>query len=587
MGVSTNSESVDFTGGMNTVTARHLIAPSEAIALINVDIRNGSLLSMPELKRVIPANGSHFVEFRDRPYYYDSFRANAFMDNNMYWANGKETGKVLWDGRKLPLGIPTPTIPLSLASAGNTPSGTHTGDFKYTYTFYSTDTGVESAPAPLPPYLTVDLEDIVLDGFEPFPVDTEGEPIADTYRLYRIGGYLPTFTLVEQITTLQIPYTDVLDDTEIDGRILYTIRSGPPIPQLNDLVELNGRLFGSVGTKVYYSALGNPDAWYGYDFFTMPDRITGMAKSPGGLIVFGVTFTYLLAGDGPTSFRLKVISNKLGCVARESIAYLRDSVIWLGTTGILSSNGYRITNLTADKIANIDNLKATSACVVNEVYYLHFQPILVPSNSLFPSDTLYPLSSVGTDILESGIVSMDFKRGNLYSYNLYDYSEMSSIGIIRGDVHVITGDGSYVGMDCNQPLSCEDYIKCTRYDLNILGTYDSRQFTELTYASPQFIDGSLATLKQYDKVRINMWGEFTVKVLFSDGTIAVEEKIVNKPPETLIALLNAGDIEYSEDNTVTIGIPNNNNNSYSIAFVIQGKGVVKSIQYSWKNREQP
>lgn len=587
MGVSTNTEVIDFTGGMNTVRAKHLIHRSEARALINVDIRNGSLLSMPQLKHVFPALGSHFVEFRDRPYYYDSFRTNAFMDNNMYWANGKETGKVLWDGRELPLGIPTPTIPLTLTSVGNTPDGTHVGDFKYTYTFYSTDTGVESAPAPLPSYLTVDQDDILLDGFEDLPKDTEGELLADTYRLYRIGGYLPTFTLVEQINVLQLPYTDTLDDTEVDGRLLYTIRSGPPIPKLNDLVELNGRLFGSVDSKVYYSALGNPDAWYEYDFFSMPDRITGMAKSPGGLLVFGVTYTYLLAGSGPTSFRLKVISNKLGCVARESIAYLRDSVLWLGATGIFSSNGYTITNLTADKIANIDHIQPTSACVINDVYYLHFQPILVPSNSLFPSDTLYPLASQGTDVLDTGIISIDFKRGNTYSYNLYDYSTVASLGILRGQVHTITGDRSYRGIDCDIPLGCDDYMKCTSYNLNILGTYDSKQFTQLTYISPQFIDGSLSTLKQYDKIRINMWGDFVFKVIFSDGQVAVEEHIINSPDNLRQELLDSGDIEYSVDNTITVGIPNNNNSSYSIAFLIQGVGVIKSIQYSWKNRELP
>jgi len=445
MGVSTNTEVVDFTGGMNTVKARHLINSSEALALINVDIRNGSLLSMPQLKRVLPSLGSHFVEFRDRPYYYDSFRTNTFMDNNMYWADGVDTGKVLWDGRELPLGIPTPTTELALSSVGNTPAGTHVGDFKYTYTFYSTDTGVESAPAPLPSYLTVDQDDIVIDGFEPFPVDEDSDPVADVYRLYRIGGYLGEFTLVAQIETTEIPYTDSIDDTEIDGRMLYTIRSGAPPAKLNDLVELNGRLFGSVDTKVYYSALGNPDAWYSYDFFTMPDSITAMAKSPGGLLIFGTTFTYLLAGTSPQTFRLKVISNKLGCLARESLAYLRDGVVWLGSTGILTSNGYQIINLTADKIASIDNLKATSAAVSNEVYYLHFQPVLVPSNFLRPSDTLYPLASVGTDLLASGIISMDFKRGDMYSYNLYDYVDAVSIGVLRGDIYVITGDRTYRG----------------------------------------------------------------------------------------------------------------------------------------------
>ena len=168
MGVVTNTEVVDFTGGMNTVKAKHLIHPSESIGLVNVDIRDGSLRSMPDLSRVSIAAGSYFVEFRDRPYFYDSFRSNAFMADNMYWADGKDTGKVLKDGRVLDLGIATPSAPLNISNAGT--GGTHTGDFKYTYTFYSTTTGVESAPAPLPPYLTVDQADIIVDNFDVFPI---------------------------------------------------------------------------------------------------------------------------------------------------------------------------------------------------------------------------------------------------------------------------------------------------------------------------------------------------------------------------------------------------------------------------------
>ena len=166
MGASTNTEAVDFTAGMDTIRAPHLIAPNEARALINVDIRNGSLLSMPSLVNLGSAEQPYFVEFLDSIYYYANFRSNAFMDNNMYWADGVDTGKVLWDGRELPLGIPSPANHAILAPAMITPNGTHTGDFKYTYTFYSTDTGVESAPAPLPPYLTVDKDDIVVSGLE-------------------------------------------------------------------------------------------------------------------------------------------------------------------------------------------------------------------------------------------------------------------------------------------------------------------------------------------------------------------------------------------------------------------------------------
>jgi len=587
MGVSTNTEVIDFTGGMNTVKARHLISPTESLALVNVDIRNGSLRSMPELSRVSIALASHFVEFRDRPYFYEGFRTNAFMADNMYWANGKDTGKVLWDGRAMALGIDTPSVPLTLASVGNSPNGTHSGDFKYTYTFYSTETGVESAPAPLPSYLTVDQDDIVVDNFEPFPIDSEGVPLANRYRLYRIGGYLPMFTLVDTLDDTQTPYVDVLDDTEVDGRMLTTIRAGHPPAGLNDLVELNGRLFGTVGTKVYFSALGNPDAWYNADYFTMPDEIKALAKAPAGLLVLGQNFVYLLAGDGPQNFRMKLISNKLGCMARESIAYLQDNVIWLSTNGICSSNGYQISNLTADKISSIDNIKPTSATLINEVYYMHFMPTLVPDNELYPYERLYPLAAAGVRLLEEGVISMDFKRGNVYSYNLYTHKNTSSIGEYKGKPHAISADIDKIFLPCDEPLVCEDFMECTKYNFNVMSAYANTRLTRLLYISPQFIDGSLSTLKQYDKVRINLWGKFNLKVVFSDGSVVVEEDIDNRHRTLYTSLITTSAIDYSEDSTVIIGIPNNNNLSYSIGFILSGVGVVKSIQYSWKQREIP
>jgi len=219
MGNTINTEVIDFTGGMHSVKAPHMIAKNECRALVNVDIREGSLLSMPNPKLIKQAMASHFVQFDDNLYYYDNFRSNALMNNNLYWANGVSSGKILWDGRELPLGLPTPNHACDL-DAVNDGVGEHKGDFKYTYTFYSTDTGTESAPAPLPPYLNVDRADIRVSGMEALP------PEADRYRIYRIGGYLARFTMVAEIEDTETPYTDELDDTEMDGRLLHTLRAG-------------------------------------------------------------------------------------------------------------------------------------------------------------------------------------------------------------------------------------------------------------------------------------------------------------------------------------------------------------------------
>jgi len=245
MGNSTVSELHDFTGGMNTLVAPHLISKREAVRLVNVDIRLGTLASMPNLDYIEPlTNGVFFFQFNKTTYSYANFRTNVIWDNKWYWSDGNEVGKMLDDGTILPLGLPTPTSKL-VQSPSDT--GPHQGDMKYTYTFWSSETGVESAPAPLPLYVKADGNNITLSGFSPLP---EG---ATDYRLYRVGGYLPQFLVVDTFNTTT--YVDSLDDTAIDGRPLTTLRSGPPPSNLENLVELNGRFYGSVGNKIYFSVI--------------------------------------------------------------------------------------------------------------------------------------------------------------------------------------------------------------------------------------------------------------------------------------------------------------------------------------------
>jgi len=564
MGTVMNTEVINFSSGMDTVKAPHLIHPTEALLLVNVNVREGSLRSVPSLNALRSVSGNHFIEFRQRVYAYNNFRAVAFMNNNMYWTDGSSSGKVLWDGRELPLGIATPASPLSI-SAGS--SGPHKGDFKYTYTFYSTDTGIESAPARLSPYLIVDEKAITVDGFAPFPKDGEGNDIANRYRLYRIGGYLPQFTLVAELESGNVPYTDSLDDTDIDGRILHTIRTEPPMEGLHDFVELKGRLFGSYGAKLYYSALGNPDTWYSSNFFTMPDDITGIAKSPAGLIIFGESFTYLLIGTAPENFRLKVMSNIIGCVARESIAYFGDNVLWLSKTGICLANGYSIVGLTEDKIDLINGIVPSSACVLNSVYYLHYRPILTPTETLYPSNELYPLGLSNLMSLSEGIIVLDFKRGNNYSYKLLNYKDVTSVGVLKDNVCAITASPDL--------------------HLSTMNVYADAGVEQLTYVSPKYINGSFSTLKEYEKIRINFYGEFTIKVIFDSGEVVLEEKISSLAVGQRVELSNGNGALFTEDSVVILGIPNNNNKSYSITFAITGVGDIKSIQYSWKPRELP
>jgi hypothetical protein len=229
----------------------------------------------------------------------------------------------------------------------------------------------------------------------------------------------------------------------------------------------------------------------------------------------------------------------------------------------------------------------TSAIVVNDVYYLHYKPQLTPSDELFPSDELYPAGALGVDEVETGIIAIDFKRGNGYSYEILKFDNVASVGIRNGQPHCVTSTANVVFLECDEELECDEYLQCSQYDLNLIGDRKYDRFAPITYVSPQFIDGSFSTLKQYEKIRLNVIGSFNIKVIFSNGEVVMDTDVVSKATESIIELLRGDDISFDRDAVSLIGIPNNNNLSYSIAFVITGVGIIKSIQYSWKNRELP
>jgi hypothetical protein len=317
-------------------------------------------------------------------------------------------------------------------------------------------------------------------------------------------------------------------------------------------------MFGAVDNLIYYSALGNPDSWYLYDYIPVKGDITALATVSAGLLVMGRDWTVLLRGNQPSNFTIVNVSDAIGCTSASSLAYIDTNVIWLSQHGIVMSDGFSIRQLTADRIEDLSGIHPNGAIVVNNVYYLAYRPILTPSDTLYPSDILYPNGSKGTGYVDQGIIVMDFKRGNGYSYKILDY-KCRYLSSVNGYPTVTVGD-----YDSGMQLEYIEFYNDVDFE-------DLTTMRELTYASPLLIDGSMTTLKEYDKVRVVYKGEFDIQVLFDDDKVVVSEHLeaTNLPDFT----------------AAIIGIPNNNDKSYSIRFVVRGRGVINGIQYSYKVRE--
>lgn len=554
------SELMDFTGGLSTSIAPHLIPINESTLVIDTQLRSGSLVSDKLPLPLAVLSGRYFYHYNGVNHSYTNLRSSVLWDQKWYWADGTNTMKMLPSGVETYLGLEAPSGMLTIGSAG---AGIQTGTYQYTYTFYDNVTGTESAPANLSNSLAVTNQNITMTGFDNTP-----PPAATHIRLYKVGGYLSQFTMVDTIALNTVTYIDSLDLSKIDGRLLQTLHTGLPPTGIQFLTELNGRLYGAVGNRVYFSALGNPDSWYIDDFYVVTNTITGIGSTSAGLIIFTQFSTNILRGIGPENFFIKELSAIVGCTSHYSIAQYQGSIIWLSADSFNISDGYTIKDLTSNKIKNISGMYPRGTAVKNLVYFMTFGPILVPKTTIYPSKTLFPNAVIsGVDISEGAVV-IDFNIGNGFSYTMHTNKGIGNISVVYNKLLIGTKNSTVAFPDCSAKLACDYFLPLDYYISDFASTLT--KYKSMRYTSPMLIDNSYSTLKEYEKVRIVYTGSFTVSVTL-DGSGQVMSRTFTDNDST--------------DSFIILGIPNSNNKGYGIQFHIEGTGTIKSIQYTWKPRE--
>lgn len=143
----------------------------------------------------------------------------------------------------------------------NTKFGPLSGTYTYVYTYYNSLIGVESAPSPVSTEVQVDAGKIQLTGLQ-----SSTDPQVDKKIIYRVGGQQAKFTEVARIANTELAYIDQTKDVDLTGDILESTNYFPPPAGLQYLTEAYAMLFGAVGSKLYYTPIGLPNAWPG-DFF--------------------------------------------------------------------------------------------------------------------------------------------------------------------------------------------------------------------------------------------------------------------------------------------------------------------------------
>lgn len=239
------------------------------------------------------------------------------------------------------------------------------GVYQYVMTYYSLATGSESAPSPVSDELDVDD-----GGFITLTnLSISNDPQVDKKRLYRVGGNLGEFTLIDTIDNALVTYVDNVRDVNAAGTLLSTSIAAPAPIGLKYLQEAYAMLFGALKNTVRFTPIGKPEEWPEVYFLQFDDEITGLAPVANGLLAFTKFRTYIITGNGPTSLSQYLLSSDQGCIAFESVQLIATEAVWASLDGICSSSGNRPTVITKDKLGKL-KLNPIDSAIYDEAYYL-------------------------------------------------------------------------------------------------------------------------------------------------------------------------------------------------------------------------
>jgi len=364
-------------------------------------------------------------------------------------------------------------------------------------------------------------------------------------KLYRTGGYLTRFTMVEDTPLASAPlvthegvtvtndgvnvtneegstaptsYIDKRDDVTIAlGRNgLHDFADAPP-EGLKFLTAHRGRLFGVVGSKLYWSEAGDANKWDELYSFVLMDRdVTGLASCVNGLLIFMRGRINILLGDDRNSFSMRTVSLEKGTTDSFSIQSVGNGALFFSADGLCFTDGAQIQEISYS-VLGPQRFDCVDSAATNRSYY-----------ALIKGYT-------------NGAVARYLKILR------YDFGKEPVFSKLSGDG--INGLGTVFG-------------RLSHSSKGII--YDTLGGTarKLNYRSGNITEGIPTMKKEWDRVRVA--GEFIgTLIVYMEDRIAINEEINLK-----------------RDGLINFQFPKSANKGKTIAFELVGRGYVSSIEYS-------
>lgn len=341
------------------------------------------------------------------------------------------------------------------------------GTRQYVYTYYSSTTGFESSPSKVSLDLDVEVNRVTVTGFI-----ASTDRSVDGIKLYRLGGTLTDFYLVDTILNTATTYTDTKSDIQVlDGTLLTTTGFIKP-PNIKFITIYNGALFGVVDNILWFSNSGLPDQWTQDNWIAIPEHVTGLGVTQNGLLIFSRNKTWILIGGSIDNYSLLLLNGNQGCVSHSTISYVENNLVWYSLDGICVSQGGNIELLSWPKLGKVIVKPICSETYENQYFLFH----------------------------ETGTLVIDFRLGVKF-YNL-------SL-IVRGAYYNPSYDKLYI-------------LKPTD-----IGMYEYNAGTNLTYKykTGRLAEQGLNNCKVYKNLYIYSFGTSILKI-YLDGVLINTVNIV-------------------------------------------------------------
>lgn len=353
-----------FDGGLNTKVAAQLVASNQGVVFKNIDTEKLVLTAAKDKTDLDIAIAKYLYYYINNAEFVSSDVNRDYVEYRgiLYYTEDNITAKKYNGTVTYNLGVVAPvTAPTTIGGA----AGVLNGTYQYVYTYYNSSDGAESNPSPLSTELTVvntkvELSNIVISA----------DPQVDKIRIYRVGGNITAFQLVDTINNGITVFSDNIADINIEGTVLDSVdKSVPPI-NLQFLTEVNSMAFGADGKRLHFTPVDNFDAWPNDFWIDFPTDVTGIGETANGVLIHTINRTWIITGTNPTSLAKTSLDGGQGCNNHKSISRSQEGVLWTSNDGICVSVGGKVQVITKGVLGKI-NYDVVNSCLFDEIYYIH------------------------------------------------------------------------------------------------------------------------------------------------------------------------------------------------------------------------